>query len=166
MKTRRKHNPELLRLKRAARALNIPWRSVTAMRDGLRRSEVEEREQADSLHKAAAVFWGGQGALPFWRGFFRRKFAKLIASGGDCTSVPGFDDFVAQYFRAGGEEINADCVTDGWSTDDVWALLVEERPPLRDVWELYDQALRTIAAQGLLDSQLSEAVEGFSAAPF
>ncbi len=101
-RAKRPHNPELLRCKRAARALGIPWGAVTAERDRLRRVELEEREQADSLHRAAAVYFGGKGAAPFWRGFFRRKFAKLIAEGGDYTSVPGFDLFVAGYYRSKG----------------------------------------------------------------
>lgn len=160
---RRKHNPELLRCKRAARALKIPWSSVTAERDRLRRIELEERESADALHRAAAVYFGGRGAAPFWRGFFRRKFARLIESGGDYTSVPGFDLFVADYFRPAGdmsnEAVNADDVTAGWSCDDVWELLTTERPPLRSVWELYSQAVVTLAAAKLLDSELSGAVE-------
>ncbi len=165
-RAKRPHNPELLRCKRAARALGIPWGAVTAERDRLRRVELEEREQADSLHKAAAVYFGGKGAAPFWRGFFRRKFAKLIAEGGDYTSVPRFDEFVADQFRAGGEEINGESATNGWTCDDVWELLIEDRPPLRSVWELYDQAVRTLAAQTLVDSQLGEAVERLTSAGF
>lgn len=141
---KRKHRPEILRMKRAARNLGIPWREVTAERDRLRAQELEERGPADALHRAAAVYWGGEGAAPFWRGFFRRKFAKLIADGGDCTSVPGFDMFVGQHFRSGGEETNADCVTNGWTCDDVWELLIEERPPLLDVIVHYEQAIRNV----------------------
>ncbi len=160
---RRKHNPKLLRCKRAARALDIPWSDVTAERDRLRSLELDEREQADSLHRAATVYFGGDGAAPFWRGFFRRKFAKLIAAGGDYTDVPGFDLFVSQHFRPVGdmssEAVNADSVTEGWSADDAWELLIEDRPPLRSVWELYDQAVRTLAAQALLGTEIGDAVE-------
>ncbi len=169
-RAKRPHNPELLRCKRAARALGIPWGAVTAERDRLRRIELEEREPADALHRAAAVYFGGEGAAPFWRGFFRRKFAKLIADGGDYTSVKGFDLFVAGYYRPAGdmssEAVNADSVTNGWSLDDAWELLIEDRPPLRSVWELYDQAVRTLAAQALVDSQLGEAVERLTSGGF
>ena len=169
-RAKRPHNPELLRCKRAARALGIPWSAVTAERDRLRRVELEEREPADALHRAAAVYFGGKGAAPFWRGFFRRKFAKLIAEGGDYTSVPGFDLFVAGYYRPAGdmssEAVNAGDVTNGWSPDDAWELLIEDRPPLRSVWELYDQAVRTLAAQTLVDSQLGEAVERLTSGGF
>ena len=169
-RAKRPHNPELLRCKRAARALGIPWGAVTAERDRLRRVELEEREQADSLHKAAAVYFGGKGAAPFWRGFFRRKFAKLIAEGGDYTSVPRFDEFVAGHFRPAGdmlaEAVNADDVTGDCTCDDAWELLIEDRPPLRSVWELYDQAVRTLAEQSLVDSQLGEAVERLTSAGF
>jgi len=156
---RRKHNPELLRCKRAARALGIPWGAVTAERDRLRRVEIDDREQADSLHKAAAVYFGGAGAAPFWRGFFRRKYAKLIEAGGDYTSVPRFDEFVRGHYAQGGEDVNGDQLCNGWTCDDAWELLTEERPPLRSVWELYDQAVRTLAAQSLLGTEIGDCVE-------
>ena len=119
--------------KAKAIALNIPWQLVTSERDRLRREEIDEREQADSLHRAATEYFGGAGAAPFWRGFFRRKFAKLIASGGDYCSVPRFDEFVADFYSTG-----------EWTCDDAWELLIEERPPLRSIWELYDQAIHNI----------------------
>ncbi len=62
------------------------------------------------------------------------------------------------------EAVNADDVTGDWTCDDAWELLIEDRPPLRSVWELYDQAVRTLAAQGLVDSQLGDAVERLTSA--
>jgi hypothetical protein len=169
-KKRRKHNPELLRFKRAARALNIPWSEVTAERDRLRREELDEREHADAIHKAAAAYWGGPGAAPFWRGFFVRKFGRIIRDGRDYGSVPGFDQFVAEHCRARdgvvGEELNHESVTNGWSCDDVWDLLTTERPPLRSIWEHYDQAIRRLNAMQLFDSQLAEAIVNHSTTPF
>jgi hypothetical protein len=144
---RRKHSPELLRMKRAARALNIPWSHVTAERDRLRREELDEREYADSIHKAAARYWGGEGAAPFWRGYFLRKFGKLIREGGDYTKVPRFDEFVAQHFSPNdvlGEQLNHDSTTNGRTCDDAWDLLTDERPPLRSIWEHYERALFNI----------------------
>jgi hypothetical protein len=144
---RRKHSPELLRMKRAARALNIPWSQVTAERDRLRREELDDREYADSLHKAATLYYGGQGALPFWRGFFRRKFDKLIRSGGDYSKVRGFDSFVAEHWRPNdvvGEQLNGEYVTNGRTLDDAWELLIEDRPPLRSIWEVYEEAIYNI----------------------
>jgi hypothetical protein len=166
---RRKHHPELLRCKRAARALGIAWSDVTAERDRLRREELEQREQADSLHKAATEYFGGMGAAPFWRGFFRRKFAKLIASGGDYTSVPKFDSFVQQFEGVAdhtGAYVNAGAEV--WTCDYAWELLIEERPPLKSIWEHYDEAIRRINASGLFDTQLAAAVESFtsSSTPF
>jgi hypothetical protein len=143
----RKHNPELLRFKRAARALNIEWSQVTAERDRLRREELDEREHADSLHKAATTYWGGEGAAPFWRGFFRRKFDKLIRSGGDYTRVPHFDEFVADHCAdrsVVGEALNGEHTTSGWTCDAVWELLIEDRPPLRSIWEHYEAAIYNI----------------------
>jgi hypothetical protein len=144
---RRKHSPELLRFKRAARALNIPWSQVTAERDRLRREELDKREHADSLHKAATQYWGGSGAAPFWRGFFRRKFDKLIRSGGDYTKVRQFDEFVAQHFCPNDvlrESLNHDSITNGRSCQDAWELLIEDRPPLRSIWEVYEEAIYNI----------------------
>ncbi len=160
---RRKHSPELLRLKRAARALNIPWRDVTAERDRLRRAELDEREPADALHRAATLYFGGPGARPFWRGFFARKFRKLIASGGDYTTVRGFDSFLAEYESdnncgdIGPAYLNAG--RESWTCDSAWELLIEDRPPLRSIWEHYDEAIRRINALGVIDGGIASAVE-------
>jgi hypothetical protein len=164
---RRKHHPELLRCKRAARALGIAWSDVTAERDRLRREELEEREQADSLHKAATAYFGGNGAAPFWRGFFRRKFAKLIASGGDYTSVKGFDEFVQQFEGVTdhtGAYVNAGAEV--WSCDGAWELLIEERPPLKSIWEHYERAIVELSTLKFLDGQIVQAVVSSSSTPF
>jgi hypothetical protein len=31
-----------------------------------------------------------------------------------------------------------------WSCDDVWQLLIEERPPLNSIWDVYGEAIHNI----------------------
>jgi hypothetical protein len=132
--------------------LNIVWGDVTKLRDHLRAQELAEREHADGLHRAAAVFWGGQGAANFWRGYFLRRFGKIVREGRDCTAVPRFDEFVAQHCRTHGEAheaANYDAGGQGWTADDVWELLTTERPPLKPIWDHYEAAIKLIAAQDI-----------------
>lgn len=93
---KRKHNPEILRMKRAARNLGIPWREVTAERDRLRAQELQLRADDDDVRREAWTMLVGQQAAPFWRGGFQRKFAKLLRDGGDCDQVRGWDEVCQQ----------------------------------------------------------------------
>jgi hypothetical protein len=76
---RRKHNPTILRYKRAARALGLAWRDVTAERDRLRAHERLLREDDDTIRREAWIMCAGEQAAPWWRGAFQRKFADYCA---------------------------------------------------------------------------------------
>lgn len=134
---RRKHNPEILRMKRAARNLGIAWRDVTAERDRLRAHEILLRADDDEVRREAWTMLVGQQAAPFWRGGFQRKFAKLLRDGGDCDQVRGWDE-VCQQLR------NVCPSVSEWTSGDIWDLVTSDYPPLRDVMEHYENAIRNV----------------------
>ncbi len=134
---RRKHNPDILRMKRAARNLSIPWREVTAERDRLRAHELELRADDDEVRREAWTMLVGQAAAPFWRGGFQRKFAKLLRDGGDCDQVRGWDE-VCQQLRSVCPSVSE------WTSGDIWDLVTSDYPPLRDIMEHYENAIRNV----------------------
>lgn len=131
---RRKHNPEILRFKKAARALGLEWRAVCAERDRLRELELDLRRDDDDIRRYGWILYSGAAAEPFWRGGFRRKFGSLMASGGDVDSIPRSDD-LAQELRA----ICPQCAS--WSTEDIWDLLLSEYQPIKPITEHYEGAI-------------------------
>lgn len=134
---RRKHNPEILRMKRAARNLGIPWREITAERDRLRAHELQLREDDDLIRREAWSMMAGDQAAPFWRGAFQRRFAKLLREGGDVDQVRGWDE-VCQQLRSVCPSVSE------WTSGDIWDLVTSDYPPLRDVMEHYETAIRNV----------------------
>lgn len=135
--TRRKHNPEILRYKRAARALGISWCDVTAERDRLRAHERLLREDDDTIRREAWAMYAGEQAAPWWRGAFQRKFAKLLREGGDCDQVPGWDELCQQ--------LRSICPSVAeWTSGDIFDLVCSDYPPLVDVTEHYENAIRNL----------------------
>lgn len=133
----RKHNPQILRMKRAARNLGIPWREITAERDRLRAHELQLREDDDLIRREAWAMMAGKQAAPFWRGAFQRRFAKLLREGGDVDQVRGWDE-VCQQLRSVCPSVSE------WSSGDIWDLVTSDYPPLVDVMEHYETAIRNV----------------------
>jgi hypothetical protein len=148
---KRKHNPDLLRAKRAARALNLTWASVTRERDRLRQNQLDQRGHADEARRRAWEFWvvraGWNPAtqFPFWRNGFIRLFGRKIAAGADYCAIR-FADETAETVRCNVPEFSE------WSTDDVWEFLLSDYPPRESVWPLYELAICRLAAAKLPQS--------------
>lgn len=130
----RKHSPDILRMKRAARALGIEWSAVCRERDRLREIEREQRREDDDMRRYGWELYAGPAHGAFWRGAFRRRFGRLIASGGDIDSIPRADD-LAQELRA----VCPQCAA--WSTEDIWSLLLSDYQPILPIIEHYQTAL-------------------------
>lgn len=142
--TKRKHNPELLRAKRAARALNIRWADVTRERNRLRQNELDQRGHEDEARKVAWGLWlklsgWSESHKAFWRSGFQRVYGAKLAAGADCDSIR-HHDVVAETVRQNCPEFSS------WETGDIWDLLLGEYPPLRPIWEHYQTALLRLAA--------------------
>ena len=135
--TRRKHNPVILRYKRAARALGLAWRDVTAERDRLRAHERLLREDDDTIRREAWIMCAGEQAAPWWRGAFQRKFAKLLREGGDCDQIDYWDE-LCQQLRSVCPSVSE------WTSGDIFDLVCSDYPPLLDITEHYEQAIKNL----------------------
>ena len=167
-KAKRKHNPEMLRAKRIARAVGIPWAVVTKRRDELREKERASRFYADSARETA---WAAHNRLngwgeshnSYWRSGFDRYYGKRLANGSDYTCVPRYDE-IADAVRESHEE---------WSNAelcDVWDFLLSEFEPLQPIEAIYQTAMGQLCYE-YLDGEslgtLREArAERFDETPF
>ena len=141
---RRKHNPEMLRAKKFARLLGVPWSVVVEQRNKLQAIEREQRVADDEARQAgwhAFVHFHGwsDSCLPLWRCGFQRQYGSMMARGGDITNIPRHDEI------AGSVRSQCPSFTD-WSTEDIWELLLSDYPPLRPVGEHYRNAVALVAA--------------------
>ncbi len=158
-KAKRLHNPEILRMKRAARNLGIPWREVTTERDRLRAHELTQRADDDEIRRQAWILCAGQSAAPFWRGGFQRKYRVLLRSGGDCDSVRNWDETC--------QELRSVCPqVANWSSEDIWELVTSDYPPLADVMIHYTNALARLAMGLATDDGLYADTSRFNQTPF
>jgi hypothetical protein len=141
---KRKHHPELLRAKRAARALNVPWEAVTRERDRLRQNELDKRGHLDEARQAA---WGSFIALnrwsasqaAWWRNGFQRVFRKRIARGSDFTIIPRYDE-IADSVRESCPEFS------GHDEAAIWEFLLSDYEERKPIWEHYEHAILRCAA--------------------
>lgn len=164
---KRKHSPELLRIKRAARALNIPWARVTRERDRLRQNEVDQRGHEDEARQVAWSYWIARNGwnraaqMPWWRNGFTRLFGKKIAAGADYLAIR-FADEIAGVVRESCPEFTE------WSEGDIWDFLLSDYLPRRPVWEHYQHAILRLAAAQLPsgDAYASDEVDAELAVPF
>ena len=156
---RRKHNPEILRMKRAARNLGIPWREVTAERDRLRQHELMLRADDDEIRRQAWILCAGQSAEPFWRGGFQRKYRVLLRSGGDCDQVLNWDETC--------QELRSICPqVASWSSGDIWELVTSDYPQLADVMVHYNNAIARLAMGLATEDGLHADTSRFNSTPF
>ena len=131
---RRKHNPEMLRMKRVARNLGIPWSDVCRSRDMLREAELEARAPMDEVRRVAWGLVAGGAAEPFWRGAFQRKFGKMLRDGGDCDQVKNWDETC--------QELRSICPQVGeLDSGEIWELVCSDYVPLRPIEEHYRNAV-------------------------
>jgi hypothetical protein len=158
-KSKRLHNPDILRMKRAARNLGIPWREVTTERDRLRAHELTMRADDDGIRREAWIMVAGQAAEPFWRGGFQRKYRTLLSTGGDCDSVVGWDE-TCQQLRGVCPSVAE------WSSEDIWELVISDYPPLADVMIHYTNALARLAMGLATDDGLYADTSRFNQTPF
>lgn len=148
---KRPRNPEELRLRKLCRAYGIPWADAIATRNRLQAAELEQREHEDAARQAgwsAYVVYSGWSLThrPYWRSGFQRYVAPKMARGADLTSIPRYDE-IADAVREAVESYR------GWSTEDIWDLLLSDYKPLRPVAEHYRTAVSLLLASvGELDS--------------
>ena len=139
----RKHNPEILRFKRIARAIGIPWREVCQERDRLTRLEREQRQSEDEARKTA---WIAHNRLngwatshdSFWRNGLYRAYRRRIERGADYTSIPHYDEIAASVREQLPEYREAE-------TAEIFELLLGEYVGLRPVTVHYSNALAGLA---------------------
>ena len=144
---KRKHNPEILRFRRIARALDIPWREVCQEKDRLAKEESMGREDNDYARQCA---WIAHNTLngwspshnKFWRVGFRRNYGRRIATGSDYTSIPQYD-LIADAVREECPEYRE------WETADIWEFLLDDYLAPRPVTDHYSNALASLAFEAL-----------------
>lgn len=136
------HNPAMLAVKKAARALGVTWADITAERDRLRAADIETREWSEDARKAAWAYWlhrsgRAKSGEAFWRNGFQRAFAKRLAQGGDYTKIRFYDEIARAAVSAAPE------LTE-WSLDEIWEMLLADYKPRADVGDLYETALANV----------------------
>lgn len=143
----RKHNPEILRFRRIARALDIPWKEVVAEKNRLADLEQEQRQASDEARHCAwfahcKLNGWADTHIPFWRAGFQRAYGKRFAKGADYTIVPQYDQ-IADSVRSQVPEFSA------WETEDIFEHLLSEYNQQTPVITHYSNALADLAHESL-----------------
>lgn len=141
---RRKHNPEMLRMKRVARNLGIEWSEVCRSRDALREAELEARRDNDEVRRVAWTLAAGALAEPFWRGGFQRKYRKLLREGGDCSQVLNWDE-TCQELRSICPQVSE------LDSGEIWELVCSDYAPLLPMEVHYRNAVALLTREVLTD---------------
>lgn len=141
---RRKHNPEMLRMKRVARNLGISWSDVCKSRDALREAELAIRHDDDEVRRVAWGLVAGHAAEPFWRGAFQRKYGKMLRDGGDCDQVKNWDE-VCQELRSICPQVSE------LDSGEIWDLVCSDYAPLLPMEVHYRNAVALLTREVLTD---------------
>lgn len=144
---KRKHNPEILRMKRVARAAEVPWSEVCKLRDMFIAQELETRERDDEARKVgweSFCHWNGwsAGHKFFWRSGFQRYFARRVNNGRDYTIIPHYDE-IADSVRAQLPEFLE------IETCEIYTLILSYYPKRGNVINHYGNALAALTHQYL-----------------
>ena len=144
----RKHNPEILRFRKIARAIGVPWEEVCSLRDSFRDIEAESRYAEESARQAGWIAhcrlngWSEKHHA-YWRGGFLRYYAKRIAKGCDHTSIPHYDQIAASVREQCAEWTGAD-------TADIFEMLLSEYEPRQPATAHYSNALAQLCQTALV----------------
>lgn len=146
-RVKRHRNVDELAARKFCRLFGVPWETMVDTRKRLQAAEDEQRAADDEARQAgwsAYLAYAGwsRSHQPFWRSGFQRYLGPRFARGADLTSIPRYDE-IADAVREACEGMR------GWSTEDIWDLLLSEYPPRQDVGVHYRNAMALLAANEL-----------------